>query len=98
MHAGVVGARVLALLGGRVALILVGVHVFLALAPADQLAVGVVVAEIDVGLLLDTGVIPAIVDAEGDDVDLLAFNGTGLDSRVLLFDVMRELGTVVAAI
>ena len=38
----------------------------------DERGVGVVVAEVDVGFVLDSGIEPSIVDSERDKVNLLA--------------------------
>jgi len=54
---------------------------------SNELRVGVVVAEINIGLLLDDGIVPAIVDAECNQRDILAFDGAGRDSRVLRLEV-----------
>ena len=49
----------------------------------DELLVRVVVAVVDVGFVLNRRVVPAIVDAKGDKVDLLAFHRTR-SNRVVL--------------
>jgi hypothetical protein len=53
-------------------LIVVGAQVARALRVVDELLVGVVVTEVDIGLFLDCRVDPAVVDAQGDYVDVLA--------------------------
>jgi hypothetical protein len=53
-------------------LIVLGAQVARALRVVDELLVGVVVTEVDIGLFLDCRVDPAVVDAQGDYVDVLA--------------------------
>lgn len=64
----------------------------------DDGFVGVVVGEVDVGLLLDRGVVPAVVDAEGYEVDVVAFYGASFDCCVLRFEVASKLGPVMSAV
>ena len=64
----------------------------------DDGLVRVVVGEVDVGLLLDGGVVPAVVDAQGDEVDVVALDAPGFDGRVLGLEVGGELTPVVTAI
>jgi hypothetical protein len=61
-----------AFLDSRETLVVVGAQVARALRGVDELLVGVVVTEIDVGLFLNCRVDPAVVDAQGDYVDVLA--------------------------
>lgn len=69
-----------------------------ALGGVDELLVRVIVAEFNVGFLLDCRVNPAIVHTEGDEVDVLACNGSGLDGGVLFLDVRGEFGAVVSTV
>ena len=57
----------------------------------DEGFVGVVEGEVDVFGFLEGGVEPAVVDAESDELDLLAFDFAGGDGGVLGFDVAGEL-------
>ena len=59
----------------------------------DEGAVGVVVCEVDVCWCLDDGVVPAIVDAQCDQVDLFTCY-----EPVLFLDVPREGRAEVAAV
>ena len=47
---------------------------------------------------LEGSIEPAVVDAEGDELDGLAFNGAGCDGGVLLVHVVGEFGAVVPAV
>ena len=93
-----VGARGLALgeRGGAVGG--VGVEVGGMLRGGDEGFVGVGVREVDIGLLLQGRVEPTVVDAQSDELDLLAFDGAGGDFGVLGFEVVGELGAVVTAV
>jgi hypothetical protein len=57
---------------------------------ADDWSVRIVVAEIDVGLVLNDGIIPAIVDSKGDEVDLLPGYRTAFDGGILRLEVGRK--------
>ena len=67
-----------------------------ALAGGDDLVVGIVVGVVDVGLVLDDWIVPAVVDAEGDKVDLLAADASGGDLAVLALEVSGKFWTVVS--
>lgn len=93
-----VGACALALGQGRGALGVVGVEVGVVLGLGDEGVVAVVEAEVDVGLFLERGVEPAVVDAESDEVDVLACDALCVDGGVLFFEVVGEFRPVVAAV
>ena len=64
----------------------------------DELAVGVVEGEVNVGLLLDLGIKEAVVDAQSDQVDLLSLDGAGRDLLVLVLDVVGKARSIVATV
>jgi hypothetical protein len=76
-----------ALLESGEAVVVVGVGVRVVIRLADEGFVGVVVAEIDVRLVLEDRVIPAVIDGEGNEVDLLALYGSTINGIVLGFEV-----------
>ena len=47
---------------------------------------------------MDGRVEPAVVDAQRHEVDLLACHRAGVDGAVLLLDVVREFGPIVATV
>lgn len=60
------------------------------------MVVGVVVGVVDVGLVLDDWIVPAVVDAERDEIDLLAADASGGDLAVLALEISGELWSVVS--
>lgn len=91
-------ASLVALFDRRETGVLVVAQKVAALGGADELVVRVVVAEVDVGFLLNCGIEPAIVHAEGDQVDVFACSGSGLDGGILLLDVVGEFGAIVSTV
>ena len=64
----------------------------------DERLIAVVVRVVNVGKLLDLGVEPSVVDTEGDEVDLLAIDATGIDFCILLLEIVRELWPVMTSV
>ena len=64
----------------------------------DDGLVGIVVGEIDVGLLLNGGVVPAVVDAQGYKIDIVTLHASGLDGRVLRFEVASKLRSIMSSV
>lgn len=87
-----------ALCHGRDTLGVVGADVRRVLRRGDELLVRVVVCEVRVGLVLADGVDPAVVDAQGDEADLLACDLGAGDGCVLALEVGCEFWSVVAAV
>jgi hypothetical protein len=69
------------------AVVVVGVGVRVVIGLANEGLVGVVVAEIDVRLVLEDRVVPAVVDGKGNEVDLLALYGSAINGIVLGLEV-----------
>ena len=76
----------------------VGVLVGGVLRGRDEGFVRVGVREVDVGFFLQGRVEPAVVDPQSDQLDLFALDGARGDLGVLGFEVVGELGAVVAAV
>jgi hypothetical protein len=76
-----------ALLESGEAVVVVGVGVRVVIGLANEGLVGVVVAEIDVRLVLEDRVVPAVVDGKGNEVDLLALYGSAINGIVLGLEV-----------
>lgn len=87
-----------ALLQSWETLIVVRVQEAVASIRVYDLLVGVVIAEVNVGFLLDCRIDPAVVDAESDNVDVLAGHGSGVDGGVLLLNVRGKFRAVVATV
>lgn len=93
--AGVVGVfagRVGACGGGafgeeRGTALCVGVGELGVLGCGDDGFVGVVVGEVDVGLLLNRGIVPAVVDAQSYEIDVITLDAAGLDGGVLGLEI-----------
>ena len=99
VHAGGIGARDAATLferGQAVGVIAIGVGG--SLRRVDEGPVGIAEAVVDVGFVLQDGVEPAVVDAEGDERDFVPAGGARGDGGVLGFEVGGEFGAVVAAV
>ncbi len=64
----------------------------------DEWFVGVVEGVADVLGLLQGGVEPAVVDANGNELDGLTFDGAGGNGGVLLFQVVGKFGAIMTAI
>lgn len=79
-------------------MVVVGAQEAGALRVVDELLVRVVVTEIDVCLFLDCRVDPAVVDTEGNQVDVFTRDRSGLDGGVLVLDVRGEFGAIVPTI
>lgn len=62
----------------------------------DYWLVSVVEGVVDVGLLLNGGIVEAIVDPQGYEINVLALHGSGLYGGVLRFEVARKLGAVMS--
>lgn len=86
-----VGAAGVALVEGGAAVFVEGVHEVGGLGCRDEWFVGVVQGEVDVFGFLEGGVEPAVVDTEGDELDLFALDTAGRNGRVLGFDVACKL-------
>lgn len=93
-----ISACLCAFLNSRETFVLVSVQEAGTLGGINELLVRVVVGEVDIGLFLDCRVEPAVVHAEGDQVDAFACNGSGLDGGVLLLDVRGEFRPIVSAV
>lgn len=96
--AGGVGSRGFARVESRDALAVVGVGVGGVLRSSDDGLVGIVIGEVDVGLVLERRVKPSVVDAEGNQLDVLAFHGTTRYGGVLLLKIVGEFWTVVSSV
>ena len=99
VHAGGVGTRDAAALferGHAVGVVSIGVGC--PLRRVDEGAVGVAEAVVDVGFVLEDRVEPAVVDAEGDERDLVPARRSRCDGCILGFEVGGEFGAVVAAV
>ena len=68
------------------------------LGSSDDGLVGIVVGEIDVCLLLDGGIEPAVVDAQGYQIDIVTLHAAGFDGRVLRLKVTGKFRTVVPTV
>lgn len=93
-----IGAGALALLDRRFALAVISIGVLSMLGRRDERLIAVVVRVVNVGKLLDLGVEPSVVDTEGDEVDLLAIDATGIDFCILLLEIVRELWPVMTSV
>ena len=100
---GVFAGRVRARGGGafgqeRGAALGVGVGELGVLGGGDYGLVGVVVGEVDVGLLLNGGIVPAVIDAQRYEINVFALHASGLDGGVLRFKVASEFGAIMPSI
>ena len=82
----------------RRALAVVGVDIVVVLGLRDQGFVAVIVAVVYVGLFLERGVKPAVIDAEGDELNILTSDAAGRYSGILFLEVVCEFRAVVAAV
>ena len=80
------------------AVLVVGVGELCVLGGGDDGPVGVVVGEVDVGLLLDGRIVPAVVDAQGYEIDVVTLQAAGFDGRVLRFEVACEFRPIVSSV
>lgn len=69
-----------------------------ALGVVDELLVRVVVTEVDIGLFLDCGVDPTVVNTKGNQVDSFARDRSRRDTGILFLDVRGEFGAIVSTI
>ena len=83
---------------GRGTLRVVGVGEGSVLGGGDHGFVGIAVGEVDVGFLLEGGVEPAVVDSQGDELDVLTLDFAGRDRCVLAFEVIGEFGAIMPAV
>lgn len=65
---------------------------------SDDGLIGIVVGEIHVCLLLDGGIVPAIIDTQRYQIDVVTLHAAGLDGRVLRFEIAGKLGPVMSSI
>ena len=65
---------------------------------ADQCLIGIIIAEIDVGFLLDDRVVPAVVDPEGNERHIEAGNSTCCNGGVLRLEIRGKFRTVMSSI
>ena len=93
-----VGAGCVALGESWGAVVGVGIHQARVLVSGDEGLVGIVKSKVNISFLLEGSVEPAVVDAQSDELDVLAFDAAGGDGGVLLVDVVGEFGAVVAAV
>ena len=68
------------------------------LGSSDDGLVGIVVGEIDVCLLLNGGIEPAVVDAKGYQIDVFTLHTAGLDGRVLRLKVTGKFWGIMPPI
>jgi hypothetical protein len=73
-------------------------EVALILRLVDDRIPAVVIAEVDVGQLLDGRIVPAVVDAERNNGDRESRQCARGDGSVLGLEIVREFRTVVAAV
>ena len=64
----------------------------------DDGLVGIVVGEVDISLLLNGGVVPAVVDAQGYESDVVTLDGAGLDCCILRFKIASKLRPIMSSI
>lgn len=94
----VVASESSAFVDKRLALGCVGSVKRLVLSSSDELAVGVVVRKLNVGLVLDRLIVETIVDAKSNEVDLLTSNTAAVNGLVLGLNVVGKLGAVVTTV
>lgn len=93
-----IGACTLTFRKGWGALRVVSVQIAIVLGLGDESFVAIAEAKVDVRLFLELSVEPAIVDAKGDERDVLPGDAVSGNSGVLLFEVVGELRPIMAAI
>ena len=64
----------------------------------DDRFVGIVVGEVYIGLILKGWVVPAVVDAECNQVDFLAGYGAFRDGGILRLEVIGKLRAIMSSI
>lgn len=98
VRAGGIRTATCAILKGRYTRLSVCVEVGIMLRGGDQRVVGVAVAVVDVCFVLEDGVEPAVVDAQRDQVNVLALDFACSDGSVLLFEIVRKLWAIVTTV
>ena len=64
----------------------------------DDWLIGIIVGEIHVGLLLNGGIVPAVVDAQGYEIDIVTLHASRFYGRILRFEVTSKLRAIMSSI
>ena len=76
----------------------VRVQVGVVLALGDDFVVSVVHAEVEICLVADDGISPAVVDTKSHKIDLFALHGALVNGGILLLKIVCELWAIVTSI
>ena len=76
----------------------IGIGELCVLGCRDDGLVGVVVREIDIGLLLNGSIVPAVIDTQGYEIDVVTLHAAGLYGRILRFEIASELRPIMPSI
>lgn len=64
----------------------------------DDWLIGIIVGEIHVGLLLNGGIVPAVVDSQGYEIDIITLHTSGFYGRILRLKIIGKLRPIMSSV